>query len=306
MDLNKLKTFYYVALEGSYQKASMHLGIKSSYISKHITSLEDSLKIKLFKRSHRSLVLTEAGDEFLKSVQIIMHQIRKIEEISNLDIDEEDDVIRIVTTTGVTKLLLIRRLNEFILLYPKYKIRVIAVEEKIDVSNHYSDVAILPKIDPHPNIVLKRLYTLHSRLFASTKYLVKYGVPKKPEDLDHHNLISFYHNEIGYRGDVDWHLRIGTKNNVPRVPSFVINSAIGQFEAVKRGVGILAIPEEFPYLNEPSIVKVLPNEGVDIPVYFATHIDKMRLRKVMALENFLNISAKMPITTNFEKNLEFV
>lgn len=292
MDLNRLKTFYYVALEGSYQKASNHLGIKSSYISKHITSLEDHLKIKLFKRSHRSLVLTEPGEEFFKSVQIVMQQIEKIEAISKTDKEEEDDIIRIVTTTGVTNLLVIHRLNEFMMLYPKYKIRLIAVEEKIDFSTHYADVAILPKINPNANIIQKKLYTLHSRLFASTQYLVKFGVPQNVQDLDNHRLISFYHNEAGYRGDVDWHLKIGTKLGVPREPFLVINSAIGQFEALRSGVGILAIPEEFPYLKEAHIVKVLPEEGVDIPVFFATHIDRMRFRKIAALDNFFTQTTK--------------
>lgn len=296
MDLNRLKTFYYVALEGSYQKASTHLGIKSSYISKHITSLEDLLKIKLFKRSHRSLILSEQGEEFFKSVQIVMQQIEKIEAISKIGTEEEDDTIRIVTTTGVTNLVVIRRLNEFMMQYPKYKIRVLAVEEKIDFSTHFADVAILPKINPNPNIMQKKLYTLHSRLFASTKYLVKFGVPQNVEDLDNHRLISFYHNEAGYRGDVDWHLKIGAKLGVPREPYLVINSAIGQFEALRKGVGILAIPEEFPYLNEPHIVKVLPDEGVDIPIYFATHTNKMHFAKIAALDNFFTQLAKK---TNF-------
>lgn len=285
MDLNKLKTFYHVALEGSYQKASIPLGIKPSYISKHITSLESTLNYKLFKRSHRSLILTDKGEEFLKSVQIIMNQIDKIEESSNVN-KEESDIIRILTTTGVTNLWLVRKLKNFIDINPHYKVRIITLDEKVDVATHFADIAILPKIDPNPNLILKKLFTVHSRLFASKKYLEIFGRPKTPADLDNHRLISFYHNEAGHRGDVDWHLRIGAKDNRPRVPFLVINSAIGQFEAVNQGFGILAISEEFPYIDNTDLEMVLPLEGTEITVYFATHIDKMRLSKVLALEKF--------------------
>lgn len=293
MDINKLKTFYHVALEGSYQKASNQLGIKPSYISKHITSLEDILKFKLFKRSHRSLMLTEKGQDLLKSVQIMMNEIEKIEEISNAS-TKDDDVIRIVTTTGVTNLWLVKRLKDFTAQYPKYKIRIIAVEERIDIANHYADVAILPKIESNPNIVQKKLFTFHTRLFASKQYLEQYGVPQQTSDLDNHRLISYYHNEAGHRGDLDWHLRIGTQDKKMRVPYLVINCAIGLYEALLRGLGIVVVTEEFPYLElhsnsrmgSDSLVKVLPEEGVEIPIYFATHVQKINLPKVVTLEKF--------------------
>lgn len=287
VDLNKLTTFYCVALEGSYQKAAVLLGIKTPYISKQITSLEESFKCKLFKRSHRSLVLTEEGEKFLQSTQIIVDQVKRLEEISNPG-KEEDETIRIVTTTGATNLWLIEKLKYFLEQHPNYKFRIMTTDEKVDISKHIADIAILPKIDINPNISYKKLFNSNVKLYASKSYLEKFGVPEKPEDLDQHRLISFYHNEAGHRGNVDWHLTLGSKNKLPRIPFLVINSAIGQFEAAIQGLGIIAIPEEFPYIRlTQSLVKVLTNEGVTVPVYFATSIQKMHLKKVIALEAFL-------------------
>ncbi len=299
MDVNKLKTFYYVALEGSYQKASVYLGVKTPYISKHITFLEKSLKFKLFKRSHRSLILTDKGQELLDYVHIIINQIEKIKEITNLD-NKHDDIIRIVTTTGITSLWLIGKLKEFTELYPKYKLRIITVDEKIDVSTHYADVAILPKIDPNPNIIQKKLYTFHMKLFASKAYLEKFGTPKTLSDLDNHPLIGFYHNEMGYRGNVDWHLKRGIKNEAARIPYLVINSAVGLYAAASCGMGITISSEELVHIVESlgaedtqisgaGLVNVLPSESVEIPVYFSVHHLKMKLDKVLALSDFFKI-----------------
>lgn len=285
IDLNKVRTFYYVAIEGSYEKASMHLGIKSSCISKQISYLENMLKIKLFKRSHRSLVLTEESHELFKSAQILMGQAEKIEEMSNIENKEkEDNTIRIVTTTGAASLLLVQKLKHFVDLYPQYKLRIITSDEKVDLLNHYSDVAILPNVDANQNIMQKKLFTVHIRLFASRAYLDKFGIPKNVDDLDNHRLISFYHNEIGHRGDVDWHLKLGVKGKKYRTPHFVINSAVGSYEAALQGIGIVSMAEEFPYIQ--NLVKILPDEGVDIPVYLAIHIQKRYLSKVIALEKF--------------------
>ena len=294
MDINKLKTFYFVAIEGSYQKASVYLDVKIPYISKHITALENALQFKLFKRSHHSLKLTDKGSELLKSVQIIMSQIEKIEEISNVE-NINDDIIRIVTTTGVTNLWLIRQLKNFSKIYPKYKFRIITVDEKIDVSTHYADVAILPKVDPNPNIIQKKLFTFHTKLFASKEYLQQFGIPQKSSDLDAHRLISYYHNEMGYRGNLDWHLKLGIENKKPRSPYLVINSAIGLYESLISGMGIVSITQEFPYMgfdiensliNNKKIINILPNEGMEISIYFAAQLLKIKLSKVVALEKF--------------------
>jgi len=295
MDINKLKTFYYVALEGSYQKASVFLGIKSSYISKHITFLENHFKFKLFTRSHRSLILTDNGQELLKSVQSLMHQLEKIEEFSNAE-NKEDHIIRIVTTTGVTNLWLVRKLKEFTRLYPNYKLRIIAVDEKVDMATHYADVGILPKASHNPNIIQSKLFTFHTKLFASKKYLEEFGIPKTLSDLDNHRLIGYYHNEAGHRGNLDWHLSKGTKNDQIRIPYLIVNSAIGLYEALVQGLGIVVATEEFTemksdhglIIGSQSLVKILPNEGVDVSIYFSMHHLKLKLNKVKILSDFLN------------------
>ncbi len=295
MDVNKLKTFYYVALEGSYKKASVYLGVTPSYICKHIKSLEDSLKSKLFTRSHGSQIPTDKGQELLDYVHVIINQVEKIKEITNVD-NKQDDIIRIVTTTGVTSIWLIKKLKEFTKLYPKYKLRIITVDEKIDVSTHYADVAILPKIAPSPNIIQKKLHIVQNKLFASKRYLEKFGTPKTISDLDNHKLIGFYHNEMGYRGNVDWHLKRGTKNEAARVPFLAVNSILCLYAAISCDMGITSFPEEFIHIlesinenaqiNGGLLVNVLPNESVDIPVYFSAHHLKMKLDKVLALSDF--------------------
>ena len=57
MDWDKLKIFHTVAEASSFTKASTILNLSQSAISRQIQSLENDLKIKLFERHARGLVL---------------------------------------------------------------------------------------------------------------------------------------------------------------------------------------------------------------------------------------------------------
>ena len=57
----QLDTFLCVAESGSFNKAAEKLYISPPAVIKQINSLEASLGMKLFDRTHRGLVVTEAG-----------------------------------------------------------------------------------------------------------------------------------------------------------------------------------------------------------------------------------------------------
>ena len=61
LDLDKLKTFYYVAKAKKFTTASEILNISQPALSRSIQLLEDRLGIKLFYRHARGLTLTAQG-----------------------------------------------------------------------------------------------------------------------------------------------------------------------------------------------------------------------------------------------------
>ena len=67
MDWDKLKIFHTVAEASSFTKASTILNLSQSAISRQIQGLEGDLKVQLFERHARGLVLTENGEYLFKS-----------------------------------------------------------------------------------------------------------------------------------------------------------------------------------------------------------------------------------------------
>ena len=62
MDWDKLRIFHAVAEAGSFTHAGEVLNLSQSAVSRQISALEDSLRVPLFHRHARGLILTEQGE----------------------------------------------------------------------------------------------------------------------------------------------------------------------------------------------------------------------------------------------------
>ena len=79
MDWDKLKIFYTVAEASSFTKAATILHLIQSAISRQIQSLERDLKIQLFERHARGLVLTDNGEYLFKSAHEVISKLKDVE-----------------------------------------------------------------------------------------------------------------------------------------------------------------------------------------------------------------------------------
>src|SRR5450432_4676733 len=61
LDLNQVSAFVRVVESGSFTAAARALGLPKSSVSRRVSTLETSLRVRLLQRSPRKLVLTEAG-----------------------------------------------------------------------------------------------------------------------------------------------------------------------------------------------------------------------------------------------------
>ena len=68
----QLETFIVVADQGSFNKAADALYITPPAVTKQINILEKELGLQLFIRTHRGLVLTEAGKSLYKDAKYVI------------------------------------------------------------------------------------------------------------------------------------------------------------------------------------------------------------------------------------------
>ncbi|WP_315836032.1 LysR family transcriptional regulator [Bradyrhizobium prioriisuperbiae] len=78
MDLRQLRTFRSVAELGSLSKASDRLRVAQPALSRHIKLLEHELRVELFTRNGRGMILTSAGQMLLDRTSGVVRQIEQV------------------------------------------------------------------------------------------------------------------------------------------------------------------------------------------------------------------------------------
>ena len=73
----QIETFIKVADAGSFNKAAEELYITPTAVIKQINLLESSLNLVLFERTHRGLILTNAGKSLYQDAKYVPYHRRK-------------------------------------------------------------------------------------------------------------------------------------------------------------------------------------------------------------------------------------
>ena len=86
MDVSQLRTLIHVAELGSLSKAADRLRIAQPALSRQVRLLEDELKVRLFERHGRGMVMTEQGRDVLRHAQRVMLELDEIRSVvSDMD-----------------------------------------------------------------------------------------------------------------------------------------------------------------------------------------------------------------------------
>jgi DNA-binding transcriptional LysR family regulator len=94
----QLETFIRVADAGSFSKAAEEVFITPSAVIKQINLLETELDVRLFERTHRGLVLTEAGKSLYKDAKYIIQYCQESVIRAKNAMQNKTNIIRIGTS----------------------------------------------------------------------------------------------------------------------------------------------------------------------------------------------------------------
>jgi DNA-binding transcriptional LysR family regulator len=274
MDWDKLRIFQAVAEAGSFTHAGDTLNLSQSAVSRQVGALEESLQVPLFHRHARGLVLTEQGEMLFKAAREILAKLNMVEARIIESRERPQGPLKVTTTIAFGSVWLAPRLKEFLEDYPDIEVSLVLSDNELDLSMRQADVAIRLTPPTQADLVQRRLMVLRYHVFAAPSYLQKLGMPRKPEDLDHHRLVVFGEDARPPLPNLNWLLDAGTKNG-KRKAYLKVNSTYGIFRAVQSGIGIGALPH---YLNQETgnLVEILPEiRGPDVDVYFV-YPDELR------------------------------
>lgn len=141
MTLDQLRTFLWIARLGGVRRAAERMNVSQPAVSARIAGLEQSLKVKLFERGPRGVVLTKQGTSLLSYAEqmfFIHEEIRQ----RVASPEETEGLFRIGASETLAQAWLPRFLEAFTQAFPR-----VSVDLTVDISLNLRDALLDRRLD---------------------------------------------------------------------------------------------------------------------------------------------------------------
>jgi DNA-binding transcriptional LysR family regulator len=190
--LDKIKgvsVFLQTVKSASFTRAAEQLGVSPQSVSHTVAQLEQSLNVRLFNRTTRSLSLTDEGLRFQLAAQQAMQSFDDALE-SVAQPDAPTGLVRLSVSIGFGRRYVIPTLATFRKKHPQVNVEMQLDDRKVDLVRDNFDIVIRGGLITDSSLISRRLCNLSSVLVASPDYLRKNGIPKSPRDLVNHQIVQ--------------------------------------------------------------------------------------------------------------------
>ena len=172
------------------------------------------------------------------------------------------------------------------------RVELILTNEELDLAMREADVAIRLRRPAQPDLIQRRLFTVHFHVYASKDYIKRFGEPKTVQDLDEHRLISFGGDQPSYLMAVHWLSTVGREGAEPRGYHFVVNNITALKLAVETGAGIGVLPD-YAVDGESHLTQILRDVEMPSLDSYLVYAEEMRsVARVQAFRDFLVAKAQ--------------
>ena len=215
MDWDKLKVFHAAAEAGSFTHAGERLGLSQSAVSRQVSALEGELSVSLFHRHARGLILTEQGELLYRTAHEVFMKLEAARTKLTDSRERPNGELKVSTTPGIGVHWLTPRLGEFLDLYPDIHITLLTTDEELDLAMREADVAIRLRQPTQPDLIQRKLFSVHFHAYASPDYLKRFGTPRTHEELDKHRLILLGGNVPAHFSNRRWLVEVARDGKDP-------------------------------------------------------------------------------------------
>ncbi len=253
--LDLIKTFREVAFRRSFSRAALSLGMSKATVSRYVAELEERSGVRLLNRSTRSLSLTDAGEMLLeRSTQLVA-----MAESTLHDLQAHGALprgrLRISAPHGLIAGWLSDVIAQFMQRYPDVYVSLVFTNDAVDLIAEGIDIHLTGGRIDDLNLIVRRLAQFDLVVCASPAYWAKRGMPKTPEDMSQHDVLSFSamptthlpFETAGRQYEVAVHSRMEA------------NDPLALIELALRGAGVACVPEPLAeaHLERGALVPVL-------------------------------------------------
>ena len=189
--LASMRAYCTVVELGSFTRAAERLGMANSMVTRHVSSLEDCLGVRLLNRTTRKLSRTEAGQAYYERARELLAELDEL----NASLGERSDgprgVVRMTAPTSFGIQYLGGAVASFVARYPDVRIDLGLSDRVVDVVDEGWDMAIRIARLVDSSLVASRLSQTRLAACAAPGYLQANGTPVHLAQLAEHRCLSY-------------------------------------------------------------------------------------------------------------------
>src|SRR5215475_3482728 len=155
--LESMSTFLSVVETGSLSAAARQLKTPLATVSRKVSDLESHLRTKLFNRSSRKLVLTDAGSSYFAACKRILADVSEAERAASGEYSAPTGQLIVTAPVGLGRIYLIPILTDFFKVYPDIDVHLVLNDRVMILLEEQIDVALRVGALPDSSLVALRL-----------------------------------------------------------------------------------------------------------------------------------------------------
>lgn len=189
--LEDMRVFLRIVEAGGIGKAADQLGMAKSGISRQLAALENRLGVRLINRTTRRTSLTQIGREYYEAAVKLIGDVTELDALTTDSGTSLEGVLRVAVPLSFGLCHLSAAIDVFAREHPGLTFNIDFSDRHIDLVEQGADLAIRIADLKDSSLRARRICPIRLVLCASPLYLEEHGIPRRPDDLKNHQVLSY-------------------------------------------------------------------------------------------------------------------
>lgn len=280
--LQAMTTFVAVVDSGGFASAARKLNQSPPVVTRAVAELEERLGLRLLTRTTRVVRVTDAGARFAEDCRRILADIEAAETTATGTHDAPRGTLTITAPVLFGQLYVTPILVSYLQQFAQVEASCLFLDRVVNVVEEGIDVAVRIGELPDSSLQATRVGRVRRVLVAAPAYLAAHGVPRRPEDLAEHTIVS----AAGVTPASEWRFNDAGKPLLQRVqPRLRTTTNDSAIAAAVAGLGLtrLLSYQVAEHVRSGALQLVLEDfETAPLPVHVVHHEGRRATQKVRA------------------------
>lgn len=186
-----VRFFLAVVRTGSLSGAARELGVGHVTVGRRIAVLESRLGVMLLNHTPDGFVTTSAGEAVVRQCMTMENAALDLERIAAGRDTVVTGTVRVATTEALAHQFVAPAIAALRQRHPELRIDLITGVRSLDIARRDADLAIRFARPSSADLVCRKLGEVGFALYASPRYLARWGSPVRGKGLAGYDLITF-------------------------------------------------------------------------------------------------------------------